>query len=163
MLFRPSSPPSRSSMDPTSWPGSTSETDATGPKAAKRILIVDDDAAIVEMLCGYFWRAGHKWIVDIALDGATAIESVRHAPPNLVLLDIGIPGMDGLVVLREILRIDRSIKVIVLTALGGAAAGDALKLGAFAYVPKPVDVAYLDTLIPLALDQPRTPRLRFGT
>jgi DNA-binding NtrC family response regulator len=73
------------------------------------------------------------------------------------------PGMDGLAILREILSIDRSIKAIILTALGGSAAGDALKLGAFAYVPKPVDFASLDTLIPLALEQPRTPRLRFGT
>jgi CheY-like chemotaxis protein len=118
---------------------------------------------MVEMLCAYFWRTGQNCIVDIALDSATAIESVRHAVPSLVLLDIRMSAMDGLAVLREILSIDRSIKVIVLTALAGSAPGEALKLGAFAYVPKPVDFAYLNTLIPLALDQPRTPRLRFGT
>jgi CheY-like chemotaxis protein len=139
------------------------ERDTTAPRTTKRILIVDDDPAVVEILCAYFERAGHNCTVETALDGVGAVASVRRAPPDLVLLDIRMPGMDGLAVLREIRSIDRGIKVIMLTALPGSAGGDALRLGAFAYIPKPMDFAYLNTLIPLALDQPRTPRLRFGT
>ena len=79
--------------------------------------------------------------------------------PDLVLLDINMPGMNGLEVMKHI---DRQIAVIMITGNVDSAPAEALKLGAFAYIPKPFDLAYVEQLVPLALMRRRPPKARIA-
>lgn len=79
----------------------------------KRILIVDDEVKIARILQEYLEREG--FTSDMAESGEAALQSMRRHPPDLVLLDIMLPGMDGLSVCREI-RKTSSVPVIMLTA-----------------------------------------------
>ena len=100
-----------------------------------RVLVVDDEPNVREVLCAYLDRGGFD--VSEAADGPGAIRAVRELRPDLVLLDLMRPQIDGLSVLTEI-RQDSSVPVIVLTAL--ADEGDrvlGLELGADDYVVKP--------------------------
>ena len=101
----------------------------------KTILVVDDEAKIADLARDYLEHAG--FAVRIAADGHAALTAVRRDRPDLVVLDLGLPGLDGLDVTREIRR-DSNLPVIMLTArddeldklLG-------LELGADDYLTKP--------------------------
>ncbi|MFP1628028.1 response regulator transcription factor [Streptomyces sp. 5K101] len=100
-----------------------------------RILVVDDDPTVAEVVTGYLHRAGHS--VDHAADGPTALDRAARHRHDLVVLDLMLPGIDGLEVCRR-LRADRPVPVIMLTARGAEddrIAG--LELGADDYVTKP--------------------------
>jgi DNA-binding response OmpR family regulator len=119
-----------------------------------RILIVDDDPDLLDMLMGYFLTA--KFEVDTATDGAQAVAAVSRQRPDIVLLDIQMPRMSGLDALREIMRLDDSIAVIMVTGTSQLTLTiDAIRSGAFGYVPKPFDFRYLDHLIAAGLSRPR--------
>ena len=130
---------------------------ADGPK---KILIVDDEPAVLDVLREFFERSPELYAVQTASNGEEAVASVRRDVPNLVLLDVDMPQMDGVTALRQILSIDRSIAVMMITGNAAAAPAEALRLGAFAYFPKPVDFTYLEQLVPLALQRRRTPTVR---
>ena len=102
------------------------------------ILIVEDDRDIAELIAHYLQRAGHA--VDAAASGTAALAKIKASPPALVLLDLMLPGMDGLRVC-ETLRKDpatAAIPIIMLTARGEEAERIAgLELGADDYVTKP--------------------------
>ncbi|MDX3357309.1 response regulator transcription factor [Streptomyces sp. ME01-24h] len=101
----------------------------------KHVLVVDDDATVSEVVVGYLNRAG--FAVDVALDGPTAVALAAAREPDLVVLDLMLPGMDGLEVCRR-LRAGGPIPVIMLTARGDE--GDrilGLEVGADDYVTKP--------------------------
>lgn len=101
----------------------------------RRVLVVDDEPTVREVLCAYLDRGGFD--VAEASDGPGALRAIRDQKPDLVLLDLMLPELDGLSVLTEI-RQDSSVPVIVLTAL--ADEGDrvlGLELGADDYVVKP--------------------------
>src|SRR2546430_14775056 len=65
-----------------------------------RILVVDDDESVVHLMHEYFVRAGYR--VDFAQHGGDALTLVQHDPPDVVLLDITMPGMNGVEVLERI-------------------------------------------------------------
>jgi len=122
----------------------------------KRLLIVDDEPLIVEVLSEHFKPT---YDIDTATNGADALTAVLRARPDVVLLDINMPRMSGVEVLKDIKKIDESIPVIMVTAneqIGLAA--DAIKTGAFGYVPKPFDFRYLDHLIGAIFDRQRPQR-----
>ncbi len=99
------------------------------------MLVVDDEDTVREVLCAYLDRGGFD--VAEASDGPGALRAVREQRPDLVLLDVMLPEIDGLSVLTEI-RQDSAVPVIMLTAL--ADEGDrvlGLELGADDYVVKP--------------------------
>ena len=122
----------------------------------KRLLIVDDEPLIVEVLTEHFKTA---YEIDTASNGADALTAVLRARPDLVLLDINMPRMNGVEVLKDIKKIDESIPVIMVTANEQVAlAADALKTGAFGYVPKPFDFRYLDHIIATIFDRQRPSR-----
>lgn len=101
----------------------------------KTILIVDDEPKIVQLARDYLRHAGFQ--VQSAADGPAALASIRAVKPDLVVLDLGLPGMDGLDVLRA-LRKDSNIPVIVLTARGEETDKlIGLELGADDYMVKP--------------------------
>jgi DNA-binding response OmpR family regulator len=101
----------------------------------KTILVVDDEPKIVQLARDYLEHAGFD--VQTAADGPAALQAVRQRRPDLVVLDLGLPGLDGLDVTRE-LRRDSAIPIVMLTArddefdklLG-------LELGADDYLTKP--------------------------
>jgi DNA-binding response OmpR family regulator len=102
---------------------------------AKTILVVDDERKIVTVLKGYLEQAGFR--VVTAGDGQTALTTFRHAKPDLVILDLMLPGIDGLDVCR-ILRRESTVPIIMLTAcVEEADRLIGLELGADDYVVKP--------------------------
>lgn len=101
----------------------------------RTVLIVEDEAKIVKLARDYLERAGYS--VVSASDGQAALSTFRSARPDLAVLDLGLPGMDGLDVLRE-LRRDSNTPVIILTARGEESDRlVGLELGADDYVVKP--------------------------
>lgn len=108
-----------------------------------RILVVDDEAPVREVLTEYFTTQGYA--VDGASNGNEALAAVKRAWPDLVLLDVRMPSLDGVEVLRRIREGEGDITVIMVTANEDVAlAREALKLGAFDYIAKPFDFSYLD-------------------
>lgn len=116
-----------------------------------RILIIDDDPRIVQLLSAFFESDQRGYAVAIALDGESALDNFRSERPDVVLLDIRMPGINGLEVLKRMRNIDQSIPVIMVTAATYAEAREALKHGAFAYIPKPFDFRYIDDLVAAAV------------
>ncbi|MCQ9129623.1 MULTISPECIES: response regulator transcription factor [Streptomyces] len=101
----------------------------------KRVLVVDDDPTVSEVVAGYLDRAG--FAVDVAADGPTAVAQAAHRTPDLVVLDLMLPGMDGLEVCRRI-RATAPLPVIMLTARGDEEDRIlGLEVGADDYVTKP--------------------------
>ncbi len=101
----------------------------------KTILVVDDERKIVTVLKGYLEQAGFR--VVTAGDGQTALTTFRHEKPDLVILDLMLPGIDGLDVCR-ILRRESAVPIIMLTARAEEADRlIGLELGADDYVVKP--------------------------
>ncbi|MFB0617760.1 response regulator transcription factor [Streptomyces sp. AGS-58] len=100
-----------------------------------RILVVDDDPTVAEVVAGYLDRAGH--LVDRADDGPTALTRADAHRPDLVVLDLMLPGMDGLEVCRR-LRARGPVPVVMLTARGDEEDRIlGLEVGADDYVTKP--------------------------
>ncbi len=100
-----------------------------------RILVVDDEAHIRELLSLYLRQEGYE--VEEAQDGPAALELVRRSPPDLVILDIMLPGMDGWEVCRRLREIS-AVPVIMLTARDDEEDSiRGLDLGADDYVTKP--------------------------
>jgi DNA-binding response OmpR family regulator len=105
------------------------------PDRPGRVLVVDDDPAVADVVRRYLIRDGHA--VECVHDGYEALRRVAEAPPDLVVLDLTLPGMDGLEVCRR-LRACWPIPVVMLTARGGET--DRLvgfETGADDYVTKP--------------------------
>ncbi|MER6129147.1 response regulator transcription factor [Streptomyces sp. NPDC001795] len=101
----------------------------------KRVLVVDDDPTVSEVVSGYLTRAG--FAVDVAADGPSAVAGATAQPPDLVVLDLMLPGMDGLEVCRRI-REAGPLPVIMLTARGDEEDRIlGLEVGADDYVTKP--------------------------
>lgn len=102
---------------------------------ATKILVIDDEIKIVKTVRAYLENAG--FIVITATDGKTALASFRHEQPDLVILDLGLPEMDGLDVTRAIRR-DSDVPIIMLTArVEESDRLIGLELGADDYVIKP--------------------------
>ena len=100
------------------------------------ILLVDDETDLLEMLQSIFQRAGYTRILTAA-SGKAALKIWKEAKPSMIILDVMMPGMDGIAVLKEIRRTSR-IPVLMLTARGeaeGRIAG--FEGGADDYLPKP--------------------------
>jgi len=100
-----------------------------------KVLVVDDEPTVREVVAGYLRRDGHD--VSEAADGTTALELLDADPPDLVVLDMMLPGVHGLDVLRRV-RITSDVPVIMLTARAEESDRVAgLELGADDYVVKP--------------------------
>jgi DNA-binding response OmpR family regulator len=105
---------------------------------AARVLVVDDEPTIAEIVCRYLERAGYD--ASSASDGPSALQAATESPPpDLIVLDLMLPGMDGLEVMRRVRqRIDPAPAIILLTARGEESDRVVgLSLGADDYVVKP--------------------------
>ena len=115
-------------------------------KTMKRILVVDDEIAIRNLLKEFLSRKGYD--VYTASDGRTAIAKVKEIRPHIVLLDIMMPGMDGIETLKEIRKVDPRVGVIMVTAIFDEELGKrTIELGACDYITKPVSLDYLETVL----------------
>ena len=102
-----------------------------------RLIVVDDDADIRLLLREILERAGHQ-IVAEADDGDAVVALVAEHRPDIVILDIGMPGRDGLTALRHLMLRDPSLKVIMCSASGTQGhVVDSLRFGAKDFIPKP--------------------------
>jgi two-component system, NtrC family, response regulator HydG len=118
-----------------------------------RILIVDDDPDICRNLSDILTDLDYT--VDFAHDGPSALALVRRRPYDVALLDLKMPGMDGLTLYREIKKQRAATVALLVTAYAGpATAHEALSAGAWKVVPKPVDFPTLLGLVDEALGQP---------
>jgi DNA-binding response OmpR family regulator len=103
---------------------------------AARVLVVDDDPTVSDVVRRYLERAEYE--VVLAADGQGALDAVHTQRPDLVVLDLMLPGIDGLEVCRRLRRDDPDLPVVMLTALGDEADRVVgLSLGADDYVTKP--------------------------
>jgi DNA-binding NtrC family response regulator len=119
---------------------------------ARKILIVDDELSVRQSLQEWFLEDG--FAVATAEDGAEALRKMDDGPYDIVLLDLKMPGMDGITVQKRIRDVDKDASIIILTAYASVeTAVEALKLGAFDYVTKPIDPDDLSHLIRNALRQ----------
>jgi CheY-like chemotaxis protein len=127
------------------------------PSNAKKILIVDDDPQVLEVLRRFFEKTPDQYAVQTVANGEDAIAALVLEAPDLVLLDLNMPGVDGLEVLKHI---DRTIPVMIVSGNIDTTPAEALRRGVFAYLPKPFDLVYVEQLVPLALTQRRVPKVR---
>ncbi|MEU0548332.1 response regulator transcription factor [Micromonospora sp. NPDC005979] len=103
---------------------------------AQRVLVVDDDRTVSDVVCRYLEHAGYE--VSHVADGLAALEAVQDRPPHLVVLDLMLPGLDGLQVCRRLRERPDGVPIIMLTARGDEADRVlGLQLGADDYLSKP--------------------------
>ncbi len=113
---------------------------------AGRVLVVDDDPNTVGLLQEFLRAKGYE--VLTAGDGVEALRKVKEERPHVILLDVKMPEMDGLEVLRRLREIDREVGVIMITAVDEQEiAREAMALGAFDYIVKPLDLDYLERVL----------------
>ncbi|UCG93740.1 MAG: sigma-54-dependent Fis family transcriptional regulator [Candidatus Aerophobus sp.] len=119
--------------------------------SAAKILVVDDEPAILQMLSRTLGDEGYRVLTVDSGEGALA--KVRVEKPEVVLLDIKMPGMDGIETLSQIREFDKDSSIIILTAHGSMdTVVEAMKLGAYDYITKPFDLEKLKSLIKGALE-----------
>ncbi len=132
------------------------------------VLVVDDEEKLVELVEGYLRREGFELLT--ALDGPTALELARSKQPDLVVLDVMLPGIDGIEVCRQ-LRQFSDAYVLMLTARSGEIDKIVgLSVGADDYLTKPFSPRELVARVKAMLRRPRTgaaiqeapPPMRFG-
>jgi two-component system, OmpR family, response regulator MprA len=107
-----------------------------------RILVVDDDRSVREVLRRALTLGGYE--VQVAEDGEQALELIVQAVPEAVVLDVGLPGVDGLEVCRRLRLLGNRVPILILTARDAVADRiDGLDVGADDYMVKPFDVGEL--------------------
>lgn len=108
-----------------------------------KMLVVDDELDICNFLKSFFVEKQYE--VRTATGGEEALALARSEKPDVVLLDIKMPGMSGIEALRQLKEIDKRIKVIMVTAVEETSMVDLAKeLGADDYITKPFSLAYLE-------------------
>lgn len=108
----------------------------------KSILLIDDDAAVVDTLHAFF--AGREWLVGVARDGLEGLGIYERERPDVVLLDVNMPGVSGLDILDVLLDRDSDASIVMLTGHGDVEmAVAALRAGAENFLTKPVDFDHL--------------------
>lgn len=112
-----------------------------GNSAMKKVLIVDDSLSVARQLEKIISESGDFTSVGHAKNGAEAIKMNHSENPDIICMDMNMPGIDGLTALRTLSVMDKDVKVVMVTSLGGV--GDkfteALKLGAKNVISKPFE------------------------
>lgn len=115
-----------------------------------RILIVDDDKSLLE---SYTVLLEDEFLVHTAETGEGGLDVLKHEDIHVVLLDIRLPGIDGIEVLRRIKALDENVDVIMITAVKNVrVAVEAIKLGAYDYIVKPFEIDDILSLLRRALE-----------
>ena len=117
--------------------------DRAAPATIIRLVLADDHPIVLDGLALLFASEGDFEVVARATNGDEALQAVRELQPDILVLDLRMPGKDGLVVLREMQREASATKTVVLTALENDDVLDAISLGAGGIVLKDMAVALL--------------------
>jgi len=124
----------------------------TLPKDKIRILIVDDEAVVRESLGNWFREEGYA--VDVAGSGKETLQKLAESSYDIFLIDIKMPGMDGLHLQRRIREIAPDAAIIIMTAYASVeTAVEAMKQGAYDYIVKPFDPDHLEHIIRNAVER----------
>ena len=118
----------------------------------ERILIVDDEKNIVRSLTGILSDEGYE--ISTTSDGVEALEIIQKDPPDLVLLDIWLPGMDGIEVLKTLKTYNSGVEVLIMSGHGTIdTAVKATKLGAQDFIEKPFSLDRITESIKTVLQE----------
>ena len=124
-----------------------------------KILVVDDEPPVGEILSEFFTPKGYE--VICALGGLEGLSKLEKFQPDVVLLDVRMPDMDGITVLRRIRDANTRVGVLMMSGnTDSEAAKETLQLGAFDYVLKPFDFDYLDRAVHKMLTAAAAPDAR---
>ncbi len=116
-----------------------------------RILVVDDEVMVCDLLKDFLILKGYE--VFTASDGYIAINKVKKLSPHLVLLDIVMPGISGVEVLKEIKKLNPKTGVIMITAVPDQGIiTESIDLGAYDYIRKPMDLKHVENVVMLAIN-----------
>lgn len=116
------------------------------------VLLVDDEIDFASSLAERLKL--RKIDAEIAISGDEAFKSVSKKRPDVVVLDLKMPGLDGLEVLKHMKILDSSIQVVLLTGHGSTREGiEGMRLGAFDFLMKPIDIDELINIIRNAAEQ----------
>jgi CheY-like chemotaxis protein len=135
--------------------------------ASRRVLIVDDEAEVRKTLTDSLRAMRYPEPLEIegVADGRDGLDAVVRQRPDLVLLDLQMPRMDGLALLKQIRDVEPRLPVIVISATQeNKMSSEALRHGAVAYLPKPFDPRHVEMLVTTFLDssKPRSPKIAPG-
>jgi len=118
---------------------------------AKRVLVVDDNQVIQDILKQFL---GRGYTVEVVSNASLALASVVQKAPDAILLDVRMPGVDGLSLLKSLRDMGVQTPIFVMTGYDSTqVALEALENGATGYLPKPFDLVHLDRLIAHALGE----------
>jgi CheY-like chemotaxis protein len=123
--------------------------------ATRRVLIVDDEADVRKTLTDILraMRYAEPLEIEAVPDGREGLDAVVRQRPDVVLLDLQMPRMDGLALLKQIREIEPRLPVIVISATQeNKMSSEALRHGAVAYLPKPFDPRHVEMLATTFLD-----------
>ena len=115
-----------------------------------RVLVIDDETEVRLVLREFLTGRGYE--VTLAESGMAAIASLENERPDVVLLDVSMPEMDGVETLKRIVTLHPTLPVIMVTANADiAVTSQLLALGAADYIPKPFDLEYLDQAVAIQI------------
>ena len=123
---------------------------APSTRQAGRVLVVDDEAEVRALLEDFLAPKGYR--VRSVADGAAALREVMNEAPDLVLLDIDMPRLDGIEALRAIRGVAREVRIVMISGKASLdTAKQALVYGAFDYIAKPFDLDHLSEVVAAAV------------
>ena len=132
-------------------PQAPAESVAPAPASSRpRVLVVDDEASIRDLLSTMLALVDYE--VDVAPDGRSAVEQMRRSRYNLLIVDLRMPGMDGIAVINEARRLDAALPAIIMTGFSTeASAIEAANVGVSGYLTKPFKMPKLFEMTAKAL------------
>lgn len=107
----------------------------------KKVLLVDDSISVARLLEKILVESGEFEVVGHGKNGLEAIKLFQTMHPDIICMDMNMPGMDGLTALRTLMTLDKNVNVVMITSLGGVGDkfNEAIKLGAKNVISKPFE------------------------
>lgn len=107
----------------------------------KKVLLVDDSISVARQLDKILTESGDFQVIGHGKNGLDAIKMYQTLHPDIICMDMNMPGMDGITALRTLMAMDKNVKVVMITSLGGVGDkfSEAIKLGALNVISKPFE------------------------